>query len=248
MKLFQRIYTPLGAYVAPLFVFLILSALLTEVANIGGWTRNHPDFPWYRQDSKLWIYPLQTLVGGGLIIFYRKFYRWNFQIKSVFYGVATGLAGIAFWLLPSWLFNQLALENFPSWLRYLGFASRSGEASLLFEYPLLMALRWIRLVIVVAFVEEIFWRGFLMRYINPKRLNWRLVPFGIFSWKSYLIVTLAVVLIHQPADYLGALIYGSLAYLLAVKTKSLGACVVMHAVANACLGIYVIVFKQHGLW
>ena len=45
-----------------------------------------------------------------------------------------------------------------------------------------------------------------------------------------------ILAVHQPVDYCGAFIYGSLAYLLAVWQKNLCAVIVMHAVANALLG------------
>ena len=49
--------------------------------------------------------------------------------------------------------------------------------------------RFLRLVIVVPLVEEIFWRGFLLRYlINEKFTE---VPIGAFSWFSFGVVTVA---------------------------------------------------------
>ena len=53
---------------------------------------------------------------------------------------------------------------------------------------------------------------------------------------------------HQPGDYLGALIFGTLMYFLCVRTKSLAACVIMHAIANLILGIYVMKTRLWGFW
>ena len=89
--------------------------------------------------------------------------------------------------------------------------------------------RFVRMVVVVAFVEEIFWRGFLMRYLLDKDGDYWEQPFGKFSWLSFLVVTLLFMFAHSPSDYLGALVYGSLAYALAVKTKSLAACIFLPA-------------------
>ena len=109
-------------------------------------------------------------------------------------------------------------------------------------------MRFFRAVVVVALVEEIFWRGFLMRFLlNPDRDYWK-VPFGKPAWISYIVVTLAFIMVHQPVDYLGALIFGSLMYWVAVRTKSLLACVVMHGVANLLMGWYAIEFGKFGLW
>ena len=86
-----------------------------------------------------------------------------------------------------------------------------------------------------------------MRYIYRER--WELLdqPFGRFSIKSYLIVTLLFMLIHSPSDYFGAY-YGSITYFVAVKTKSLCACIIMHAVANFLLGCYVLKTENFGYW
>jgi membrane protease YdiL (CAAX protease family) len=37
-------------------------------------------------------------------------------------------------------------------------------------------------------------------------------------------------------------------YFVAVRTKSLGACVFMHAVGNLALGLYVMKTQQWGFW
>jgi membrane protease YdiL (CAAX protease family) len=49
-------------------------------------------------------------------------------------------------------------------------------------------------------------------------------------------------------DYLGALIFGSLMYWVAVRTKSLLACIVMHGVANLLMGWYALETGKFGLW
>jgi membrane protease YdiL (CAAX protease family) len=55
-------------------------------------------------------------------------------------------------------------------------------------------------------------------------------------------------LVHQPADYAAALLYGLLAGWVAIRTKSLMACIWMHALANLILGLYVLMSGQIGFW
>lgn len=43
-------------------------------------------------------------------------------------------------------------------------------------------------------------------------------------------------------------IYGILTYIVAVKTKSLAACIVMHGVANLLMGLYALEYAKYGLW
>ncbi len=72
--------------------------------------------------------------------------------------------------------------------------------------------------------------------------------FGRGSWLSYGAVTGLFVVAHAPIDYAGALIYGSMTYLLCLWSRNLGACVIMHAVANLLMGIYAVKTGTLGLW
>ena len=53
---------------------------------------------------------------------------------------------------------------------------------------------------------------------------------------------IVVLVIHNTEDYFGAFVGGALVYFVAVRTKSLGACVFMHA-----LGLYVMKTQQWGV-
>jgi CAAX prenyl protease-like protein len=109
-------------------------------------------------------------------------------------------------------------------------------------------LRFLRAVVVVAFVEEIFWRGFIMRFVHDWEGDYWRQPFGRASWKSWFIVTGLFMAAHAPVDYAGAFVYGSLTWLLCVWSRNLGACVVMHAVANLLMGLYIMQTGKYGLW
>ena len=109
--------------------------------------------------------------------------------------------------------------------QFLGFAPRrigfdpgifAGQPA---AYWTTIVFRFLRLVVVVPFVEEIFWRGFLLRYlINEKFYR---VEFGTFSWVSFAIVTAAFAFSHSPADWIAALITGALYNFVAYRTRSL---------------------------
>ncbi|MDB4531304.1 CAAX prenyl protease-related protein [Akkermansiaceae bacterium] len=129
---------------------------------------------------------------------------------------------------------------------------REGFDPGVFENPVAywasLILRMVRAVVVVALVEEIFWRGFLMRFLLDMDGDYWKVPFGKPAKISFVVVTLVFVLAHAPIDYAGAIVYGSLTYAVAVYTKSLLACVVMHGVANATMGVYALYYDKLGLW
>ena len=208
--------------------------------------------PWYLTDPLQWLYPVQTVIYLFILFTWRKYYHFA-PHQDLLYAAAVGAVGIAIWLAPGYLYRTVPLQD--GWWRHFGFASRCfgfdptavWDAGT-FQYRLVVVFRFLRLVVVVPLVEEIFWRGFLMRYLADLDGDYWQVPFGTHHRRCLVIVTGMFVLIHSPVDYAAALIYGLLAYHVAVKTKSLSACVVMHAVANLLLGIYVMATQQWGYW
>lgn len=238
-----------AAHVLPLAVFMLLTGV-PEALRIA-----NSELPWYRQAPEHWVYPLQTIFVGGLLLFFRKHYRlvpW----RGLGFATLLGVVGIALWIAPAWLFEQWAAagKTLPEWTSWLGFVERKEgfNPEVLAAWPswqgASIGMRFVRLVVIVPLIEELFWRGFLMRYVRAGDLDWPQVPFGSHAWRVYGIVTVLVMLVHNPADYFAAFVWGSLVYWVAVRTKSLGACVVMHAVANLLLGIYILQTRQWGFW
>ena len=155
--------------------------------------------------------------------------------------------------IPGHLFEMWQMPE-GRW-QYLGFSARTDgfdpsplKANGSPLYVFVVAMRFVRLVIVAPLIEELFWRGFMMRYLVDLDGDYWKVPFGTFNQRSLLIVTAMVVAVHAPVDYAGALIFGLLMYGIAVRTKSLSACVIMHATANLILGLYVMNSHKWGYW
>ncbi len=240
------------AHVAPFVVFMAFLILLGLMESFG-FTSDRDDMPWWRFAPEQWVYPLQTVVTLSLLWFWRNHYEFK-PVRGLGFGMLMGLIGIIVWIAPGHAFRMFEMEPNP-WLEKLGFAERSDgfnpsfikQHSVLW-YGVAVAFRFLRMVVAVALVEEIFWRGFLMRYFADLNGDFWKVPFGTFNWTSFLAVTALVTLAHSPVDYVAAAIYGMLAYLVAVRTKSLTACVVMHGTANLLLGLYTLATHQWGYW
>ena len=239
------------AHVAPFAAFMLLNFLLMIIDETGlKW--DHPDAPWWRM-TEHWFYPLQTIICGATLIFFWRHYdiKWD---KRIIIGAIMGAIGIGFWILPTHLYSTLDYtEDTVGWLKYLGLDARAdGFNPNDMQHPAAVwfttIFRFLRAAVIVAFVEEVFWRGFLMRFLLKPDGNYWKIPFGKFSWFSFAVVTTAFVFIHQPVDYAGAVVFGILMYIVAVKTKSLAACIVMHAVANLLMGIYALQYAKYGLW
>ena len=109
-----------------------------------------------------------------------------------------------------------------------------------------IGLRFLRLVIVVPLVEEIFWRGFLLRYLIDDKFY--AVPFGKFSAFSFWSVSAAFALAHSMPDWIAAFITGMAYNAVAYRTKSLTSCVMVHAVTNLLLGLWIMRTQQWGFW
>jgi CAAX prenyl protease-like protein len=240
------------AHVVPFAVFMLFSLLLQTMTMWIGW--DHPDAPWWRRDPAQLIYPVQTIVVLALVFRYRRIYQFSWSWKWSLVGVVFGAVGIGCWLLPTTLYDALGYTSDPEGIAgLLGVAERKdGFDPGLFEHPAAfgfsLVMRFLRAAVCVALIEEIFWRGFLMRFVCDWEGDYWKQPFGKATWLSFAVVTGLFMFAHGSIDYAGALVYGSLTYLLCVWSKSLGACVVMHAVANFLMGIYIMAYGKYGLW
>ncbi len=240
-----------AAHTGPLVAFMLLSL-------VPGWFRiEHSALPWHTQQPEHWWYPVQTLVCAGLLWWWRRHYRLG-PCKPAHIALATlgACVGIGLWILPGWLYQQwiTPAAEAPGWWRWLGLADRSQgfDPSLLDDHPLgqkiSLFFRFARSTLVVPFVEELCWRGWLMRQVVAGDKPFTRVPFGTHTWKAFWITTLAVTLIHSTEDWATAFVWGALVYALAVKTKSLSACILMHAIGNFLLGVYILRSGQLGYW
>jgi CAAX prenyl protease-like protein len=239
----------LAAYVLPLLLFTLLG-------SIAGMCRiENSELPWYVRAPEHWVFPLQTVVCAGVLVWFRRHYTFR-PWRGLGLAFVLGVVGIAVWVTPALLREALVQQGREAawWWKWVGLAERTkgfdpmiAKGSALW-FGLDVGMRFARMVLVVPFVEELMWRGFLMRFLMTEDGQFERVPFGTHRWKVFWIVTVAVMLIHNTEDYVGAFVWGALMYLVAVRTKSLGACVFMHAVGNLALGIYVMKTQQWGFW
>ncbi len=227
----QNAKSPLAAYVAPFAVFMGGLALVAGVAAVGKGSGN-----FFLIRPEFWVYPLQTLLCGGVLVFYWR--RYDFGRAGGFaLAAVAGIVALALWLLPQ------VLIGLPP--RTEGFDPTvfAGDPAL---YWLTVVARFARLVVIVPLVEEIFWRGFLMRYLI--REDFESVALGAFSPLSFFGVAGMFILVHAMPDWPAAFLTGLLYNGLMVKTKSLAACVAAHAITNLGLGIYIMATRQWGFW
>ena len=240
--------SPAVAHAAPLVLFM----LFTEVT--GFFRLENSGAEWYVRAPEHWVYPLQCVALGALLWAWRKNYVLS-PWTGIVLAIGSAVAGIAVWLVPGMLYERwIGAGSAPAWWEWLGLVPHKdgfnpgvfAQHSAAWWGTVLM--RFVRMVVIVPLVEELFWRGFLMRYVQAGDKSILSVPFGQHSWPSFWITTVAVTLVHHTSDRPAAFIWGCLMYGVAVRTKSLGACVIMHSVGNLLLGLHIMNTQQWGYW
>lgn len=213
------------AYTLPIGLFFGALALLA-LLKATDWLQR-PEF---------WVYPAQTIICGAAVLWFRRDYEWH-SLRKPLFTMAIGAGVFLIWISPQ---------------AFMGYAPRleGFDVSLLANSPAAywatIVMRFARLVLVVPVLEELFWRGFLLRYfINEKFAS---VPFGAFSWPSFVLVTAGFTLVHHAADWPAAVITGAVYNVVAYRTRSQLSCIVAHAVTNLCLGIWIMRTGQWGFW
>jgi CAAX prenyl protease-like protein len=186
-----------------------------------------------------WVYGLTVLVVGGLLAwFWREYGELVAQtlptLGEAALAVAVGVAVFALWI------------NLDApWMR-LGEASASFtplDAAGQIQWPLAIV-RWIGAALVVPVMEELFWRSFLMRWVQSPQFE-TVVPQRVGA-KAIVLSTFVFMLAHTL--WLAAIIAGLAYALLYVRSGKLWVPVIAHAVTNGVLGIWVLRTQQWAFW
>ena len=157
--------------------------------------------------------------------------------------VALGVAVFLLWIGPDllfagwrqhWLFQNALTGTLKSTLP----PGASGDT-------LSLWLRALRATLVVPVLEELFWRGWLMRWIiNP---DFEKVPLGAYQARAFWITAILFALEHGPYWEVG-LLTGMVYGWWMVKTRSVEDCILAHAVTNGCLSLFVVFSGRWEYW
>lgn len=213
---------PAVPYVAPMAVFAVFLAL-GDFAGLGALE-----------------YPFRVAVLAAVIWFFsRAVIAAEVRVTNWGGSILLGLAVFVMWVAP-----DVLIPGYRShWLftnSILGKPDSSVDAALRGNLMVLI-FRALRATVIVPIVEELFWRGWLMRWIiNPEFLK---VPLGAYARDAFWLVAVAFALEHGPYWEVG-LLCGIIYNWWMVRTKSLGDCMVAHAVTNGVLSAYT-VFGGH---
>ncbi len=167
----------------------------------------------------------------------------SLRVRHVLPSVLIGLGVFVMWVAPDQLFPAYRAH----WLfqnSVTGTITTSIPANELAD-PLVVSLRVFRAAILVPILEELFWRGFLPRWIVNN--DWSKVPLGTYNTLAFVGTALLFASEHGPFWEVG-LLCGLIYNWWMWKTRSLGDLVLVHAVTNAALAAFVLVTKQYAYW
>jgi uncharacterized protein len=189
-----------------------------------------------------WLYPMRAVITlAALLLLSRPIIPW--RPSQAIASVVLGVAVFAVWIGPDllwpgfrthWLFRNAILgapdSTLPDELKgHTGF----------------LTIRIFGSVGLVPIIEELFWRGWLMRWVIKPQF-WK-VPLGAYTPFSFWVT--AVLFASEHGSYWDVgLLAGIIYNWWMLKTRNLADCILAHAVTNGCLAAYVLVWGQWQYW
>lgn len=212
-------------YVAPFVVFLALLSIQSYIPL-----------------SQSAEYALRVVIMGAVIwAFSRKVL--DFHVQQPVLSIVLGVAVFFLWIAPDALIpgyrSHWLFQNFLT-----GQAKGSIQSAAQFDKWALF-FRSFRAIVIVSIVEELFWRAWLMRWLIDRDF-WK-VPLGTWSSQAFFLTALLFASEHGPYWEVG-LLTGMIYNWWMIRTKSLGDLILVHAITNACLCAYVILFQKWEYW
>jgi CAAX prenyl protease-like protein len=212
--------------IAPFAVFMLLLVVRGSLPPSGGF------------DAR-WVYGVGLLLTGGLLLGFRREYgelaRQNWPTgPEAALAAAVGAAVFWLWILLDAPWMQMAAAAAP-------FTPLDGQGQPMWP---LIAVRWIGAALLVPVMEELFWRSFLMRWIEHH--TFEAVDPRRVGLKAIVLSTFVFMLAHTL--WLAAIVAGLAYAWLYRRTGKLWVAVIAHAVTNGALGVWVVMTGNWAFW
>ena len=179
------------------------------------------------------LYPVRCLAVLLVILIFSRPYL-SFRPTRPLLSIAIGIAVFLIWVAPDilfgyrhhWLFENSILGTSQSTI------AAADQSSWFF-----LATRCFGSVILVPILEELFWRGWLMRWLVDAEFT--KVKLGTYTALSFWGVAILFACEHGPYWEVG-LLAGIIYNFWLIRTRNLADCILAHAVTNGILAVYVI--------
>ncbi len=213
---------------APFAVFIALLALRGAAPADGAWGFD-PN----------WIYALSVLLVAGLLC------TWRHEYGELFTQMRPGARETLIAVLAGMVVFGLVITLDAPWMRLgeatAGFRPVDSGGNLV--WPLVTA-RWVGAALVVPVMEELFWRSFLMRWIEAPQFE--AVDPGRVGLRAVVLSTFVFMLAHP--FWLSAVLAGFVYAWLYIRNGRLWSAVIAHGVTNGLLGFWVVLSGNWGFW
>jgi hypothetical protein len=188
-----------------------------------------------------WLYSIRFFVVLVLIVSLSRPYL-SFRTSYPWASIAIGIAVFGIWIAPDllfgyrhhWLFeNSITgspVSSLPPWLK--------GNVKFI-------VLRTVSSTLLIPVLEELFWRGWMMRWLIDT--NFQRVPLGEYVPSAFWIVAVLFASEHGPFWEVG-LAAGIIYNWWIIRTRNLADCMLAHAVTNGVLSVYVLFTDQWQYW
>ncbi|MCS6859055.1 MAG: CAAX prenyl protease-related protein [Abditibacteriales bacterium] len=190
---------------------------------------------WLWREGVYFLYPVKTVAVTVALLCGWRFYGDMVKPRLSLLAALVGVVVLIIWVSP---LSEVTMGGKPKGFNPFRF---DNDALVYF----LIFFRLFGASVVVPFMEEIFWRGFLIRWIiNPD--DFEKVPIGQFTWTSFAVTTVLFGVEHH--QWLVGIIAGAIYNGLLYRTKAVFPCILAHAVTNLGLGIYVLCTQKWYFW
>jgi CAAX prenyl protease-like protein len=212
--------------IAPFALFMLLLAVRGALPEAGS------------VDAR-WVYGVSVLLVGGVLFALRREYgelaRQNLPTApEAALAALVGAVVFGLWIVLDAPWMQIGTAN-------AAFTPLDGAGKPLWS---LIVVRWIGAALLVPVMEELFWRSFLMRWIenvtfeavDPRRVGARAIVLSTFVF----------VLAHTL--WLAAIVAGLAYAWLYRRSGKLWSAVIAHGVTNGALGVWVVLTGNWAFW
>jgi CAAX prenyl protease-like protein len=188
-----------------------------------------------------WLYTIRFLIVTSLIGALSWPYL-SFRPSAPLASIAIGLAVFVIWVAPDLLFGYRHHWLFDNSITGSAVSSMAPHLKANIGFILL---RSFSSALMIPILEELFWRGWMMRWLIHR--DFLAVPLGKYVPSAFWMVALLFASEHGPYWEVG-LAAGIVYNWWIVRTHNLADCILAHSVTNAVLSAYVLVTDQWQYW
>ncbi|MES2159762.1 MAG: CAAX prenyl protease-related protein [Pseudomonadota bacterium] len=208
------------------FLVYILFIFIADLLARAGWGA----------EQLRWLYPLKIGIVLALLVLLWPQYT---ELHRPRLAPAAALAALAAGVAVFWLWIHMA----DGWMVVGQSAGYDPRVQGQLAWPLVLV-RWLGAALVVPVMEELFWRSFLMRWLE--RESFEEVDPAQLKFKSFIITVILFGIEHNL--WLAGMVAGLVYALLYRRYGTLWAPILSHAVTNGVLGLWIILTGSWTYW